>query len=417
MYCFDYLKKMRFFIEIVMLTAMLGCAAPQIGSKFYLSTGTIEKTQVILPEANQKSFVKYPGADLKNKSARITFFPSTTCRKESASKVLKSECQLMIAMLERTAAARGYEVVSWSILGDNPWEKQAEEQEKLDAVFVVDEVNLHWSLADDYKIGKLAVGEQTSATEKSAITLDDPSGTQKRCYDFYNRRYPVTDIAAQIEYASVSIHMASADRGFKLWEFQDREMNNNVPLPSSAHVHYFESKGSKKKGIGGIVAGGVLTAIGIGALATGIVFNQNGNTLTERNVGAGLAWGSSIFFGIGLPIGLVGIVRETRDPVYPKAEQVLCVDSHETYGPFGLSSRTGNKINISATPDYTKETADTFALIVERFFTALGMIKAETPMQINLETEQEASTSVSNDTSTDSNDTETPASVNAGETK
>lgn len=323
---------------LICATVLSACGTAEVGKRYYLAQATVKKEMQTQQPDEIREETAAPGEILKNGTATVGFFPGNGCQSAASPTAppavangVTAECAILLPILERKATEAGYTVVPWSRFGTNPW--IAAKAMSIEVLFVVEGVTIQWSTPESYRISALAFAEQKDASRQETIEMGNVETVAQRCRSTFELYFPMDNLPAKVEGVTVDIQMLAAEDGSTQWQF--KKSKRTPEQAPSVNTLYFQSTGTKKRGLGGGIVGAIFTAMGVGAVAAGSVYNVKGTTLTTRNVGAGVAWGSAILFGIGLPLGVVGLVRERRDPVYPSAEAVMCATDRVVRDPFG----------------------------------------------------------------------------------
>lgn len=243
---------------------------------------------------------------------------------------IQVDCGVLMSALEMAAATEGYSVVDWNQLKGPPSPRQHAIDQKVDVLFVVDELSVNARRPDQYST--ITFSQQISPQERAPVSLPDVTLVGDRC----KQQLTAPGGNSAIESATLALKMVSVVDGHAQWFYRRTVVPREQP-PVTRDL-FFSAAPVKKSGRGLIIAGAVLTAVGATALGLGI------SMVKDSSPGSGIQITGDILAPVGgaailssIIVTVVGSVRETRDPVYSLPEEVLCVGRGSTTSPLTAS--------------------------------------------------------------------------------
>ena len=287
-------------------------------------------------------------------------------------------CLALVGDLERKAAVAGYRIVDRRRLQPNLYEAAA--REGVDVLFIIDELSVRTAATEQLDVSRFDFSEQTSASTRSPVNLQNPSIVNARCEAALKARKRRTTIQDDVTGIAMSVKMVSVSDGAAAW-FYRRGVRDEGAGEIDSNAFYYLSEGTKKTKPKKLVGGILSLSIGIATVASGTYMNQNGTSFVSRNLGAGLAWASIIPLTVGAILSTVGIVAQAKPPVYQSADEVLCAKPPYTENPFGGGSASADQSALSGPPapigPSQRGDTEVTARLVDDFFSALNTLSRD----------------------------------------
>lgn len=324
-------------LTLCFLLAMgsMACAT-SVPPRYYMASAKLEQHSQVDPNLTIQKLDPAAGSALGPGKATIAFVPPQWCIQgtpDDSEKRLfsRAQCLSLIEMLENRARSEGYTVVDSKKLHIDP--PSVAKQERIDALFIIDDLVIHSSKKTDVKEFQFAIQSSLAKRTDANIAQEHASAIKNRCTtafrEYHKSNQPFADTITGV---TLSMKMVSVKDMSSKWYF-----NDTITTAHETSFHpelYYLSPGKKERPIGRLIAGTVLTSLGIAAVAVGKRMNDHGESFVKRNAGFGLAWASVIPFGVGLPLAALGLVKTVKPPEYQQPINVLCVGAPMDRNPF-----------------------------------------------------------------------------------
>ncbi len=319
------LRRVSIISSIVAFTFLNGCGAKEIPPRFYVASVTLSDAAAEpLPDENRGAVPQgaRPGGSPR---VSVAFVPPSWCAGEDGSSrnsiwELKA-CVSTVAALERRASEAGYRVVDWRLVMRNPTE--AAVREHLDALFLIENIEMKKASSEDAAVSKIEYAEQVSGDKRVPAALENLKMVNARCDGAMRVRQRRRANSDELLALSLSLKMVSVKGGDAEWFYQ-HGVRREGEVSDDVQDYYYLSEGTKTTKRGKLAWGLTALAAGTAAVVAGVRLNEDGTSFATRNLGFGLAWASVLPFAVGLTLTTVGIVAEAKKPVYQPPDDVLC---------------------------------------------------------------------------------------------
>ena len=342
--------------------------------RYYVASAQLEQHSNVTEKSDIQKLDGIAGNLLKSGKAVIAFVAPEWCIKgnpDDSEKRLfsRAQCITLIESLENRAREVGYTVIDSKKFQIDP--EEVSKQENLDALFYIDDLVIHSSKKTDVKKTQFAIQTSLSSRMPADIANEHLVAINNRCRTafraYHKSSRPFEDTVTG---ATLSMKMVSVTNMRSTWYYND---TINLEGEGAAHTELFYlSAGKKDQAIGKLIVGTLLTGLGITAVVVGQQMNKHGESFVKRNAGFGLAWASIIPFGVGLPLGSVGLINTISPPVYQPPIDVLCVGEPMDRNPFLNSSDSSGDTAMGGERAKRISTS-----LTDRLFKALNTLQAD----------------------------------------
>ena len=338
-----HLRNLVFLIALNLILS-IGCTT-NVPPRYYMATAKLEQHSQVDPKLDTQKLDQAAGNLLSYGKAVIAFVPPQWCIQgtpDDSEKRLfsRSQCLSLIEVLENKTRESGYTVVNSKKFHIDP--RSVAKQEKVDVLFIIDDLTIHSTKKTDVKDPQFAIQSSLAERSNANIVKEHLSAITNRCTTsfraYHKSSRPFSDTITGV---TLSMKMVSGKDMSSKWYFSD-----TITLPHDASSNpelYYLSAGKKEQAIGRLIAGTLLTGLGITAVVVGKRMNDHGESFVKRNAGFGLAWASVVPFGVGLPLGVIGLVKTVKPPEYQQPIDVLCVGEPMDRNPFLNSDTSSNQ--------------------------------------------------------------------------